>query len=285
MQTPNSLKWINTDQYPIGNPDAVTLKAVIADVRAQLKANGCAVMKNFIRPEALAEMASEAAALSHLAYFTHAEATVYGGEPDASFPERHPRRRVLKRENGFVAGDFIQQSTGLRQTYHSAELKRFLASCLEVKEIYEFGDPLAQLVVNLVKPNDAHVWHFDSNEFVVTVLTQPAEAGGEFEYVPNIRSAEGENYEAVQAVIEGRAEGAHLIDLRPGDLQIFFGRYSLHRVRATRGSRDRHTAILAYSKQPGVLGKPEKTARIFGRKLASHDAAENQRPREDRLTD
>ena len=285
MPAANSLKWINTTVYPIHTPDSALLRATIDDVRGQLKAKGCAVIKNFIRPEALAEMASEAAALAPRAYFTHAQATVYGGEPDAGFPQGHPRRRVLKRENGFVAGDFIGPSTGLRQTYHNHELKRFLASCLDVDVIHEFGDPLAQLVINVVKPNDKHVWHFDSNEFVVTVLTQPADEGGEFEYVPNIRSADGENYDAVQAVIEGRAEGAHLIDLRPGDMQIFFGRYSLHRVRATGGSRDRHTAILAYSKQPGVLGKPEKTAKIFGRKLASHDAADNQRPREDQLTD
>lgn len=285
MQTTDSLKWINTDRYPIDRPESAALQATMAEVRLQLKAQGCALLKNFIAPAALPEMAREAAMLAPLAYFTHAEATVYGGEPDDNFAPDHPRRRVLKRENGFVAGDFIAPSTGLRQTYHSAELKRFLAECLEVAQIHEFGDPLAQLVINVVKPNDKHVWHFDSNEFVVSVLTQPAQQGGEFEYVPNVRGAEGENYEAVQSVIEGRCSETHLIDLRPGDMQIFFGRYSLHRVRETRGNRDRHTAILAYSKQPGVLGKPEKTARIFGRKLASHDAPENQRPRADQLTD
>ncbi len=285
MQTTPTLKWINTARYPIDQPESPATQTVIDDVRGQLKTNGCAIIRDFIRPSALAEMALEAAALAPLAYFTHAEATCYGGEPDTTFPASHPRRRVLKRENGFVAGDFIGPSTGLRQTYHSTELKAFLSACLEVDQIHEFADPLAQLVINVVKPNDKHVWHFDSNEFVVTVLTQPAEAGGEFEYVPNIRSADGENYDAVEAAIEGRPAGAHLIDLRPGDMQIFFGRYSLHRVRATSGSSDRHTAIMAYSKQPGVLGKPEKTAKIFGRKLASHDAQENQRPREDQLTD
>lgn len=285
MQSADSLKWINTSKYPLDQPDAETLEAIIDDVRFQLKARGCAVLSNFIRPEALQEMAAEAVALSPRAYFTQAQATVYGSDSDASFPEGHPRRYVAKRENGFVAGDFIGMSTGLRQIYHSKELKGFLASCLEVSEVHEFGDPLAQLVVNVVKPNRKHIWHFDSNEFAVTVLTQPAEAGGEFEYVPNIRSANNENYDDVQAVVEGRSKAAHLIDLRPRDLQIFFGRYSLHRVRATLGSRDRHTAVLSYSKQPGVLGKPEKTAKIFGRKLASHDASENLRPRDDQLTD
>ena len=89
MPAANSLKWINTTVYPIHTPDSALLRATIDDVRGQLKAKGCAVIKNFIRPEALAEMASEAAALAPRAYFTHAQATVYGGEPDAGFPQGH----------------------------------------------------------------------------------------------------------------------------------------------------------------------------------------------------
>ncbi|MEO6625888.1 MAG: hypothetical protein ABIN37_13815 [Burkholderiaceae bacterium] len=285
MEAANLHDWINTTRYPLGNIDNANLQQMIARVRAQLTRTGCAVLAEFIRPEALADMASEAAALAPRAHFTHAQATVYGGEPDDSFPGGHPRNRTLTRENGFVAGDYIGAETGLRRMYHSVELKRFLAACLGTDEIHEFGDPLAQLVVNVIKPNAKHAWHFDSNEFVITILTQKADQGGVFEYVPNIREANAENYEAVQAVVEDRFSGTHTLDLRPGDLQIFFGRYSLHRVRETAGERDRHTAILAYSKQPGMLGKPEKTAKIFGRTLASHDAVENQRAREDHLTD
>ncbi|WP_375509003.1 hypothetical protein, partial [uncultured Caballeronia sp.] len=144
MRSVNALNWINTDKYPLDNPGAESLRIVVNDVRSQLRSNGCAVLKNFIRPEALGAMASEAAMLAPRAFFTHAEATVYGGEPDESFPEGHPRRHILKRENGFVAGDFIDLSTGIRQIYHSPELKAFLAGCLGVDEIHEFGDPLAQ---------------------------------------------------------------------------------------------------------------------------------------------
>ena len=31
-------------------------------------------------------------------------------------------------------------------------------------------------------------WHFDTNDFAVTVLVQPADEGGIFEFVPQIRS-------------------------------------------------------------------------------------------------
>lgn len=281
----SSLYWINTKLYPLDGSGPGIIDTVVSKVRAQLAANGCAVLPNFIRPEALPDMAAEVAELAPKAHFTRAQATVYGGVPDTSFPEDHPRRQLLRRANGFVAGDSISPETGLRQIYHSKELKDFLARCLGIEVIYEFGDPLAQLVINVVHPEENHAWHFDSNEFVITVLTQRAEAGGEFEYAPNIRLAGAENYERVQAVIEGRSVEPQLIDLKPGDLQIFFGRYSLHRVRPTRGKRDRHTAILAYAKQPGLVGKPEKTAQIFGRTLATHELPESRCLREDRLVD
>jgi hypothetical protein len=44
------------------------------------------------------------------------------------------------------------------------------------------------------------------------------------------------------------------LSLRPGDLQLFTGRYSLHRVTAVHGGTARHSAIFAYSERPGVIG-------------------------------
>ncbi len=43
--TTESLKWINTDRYPIDDLGSEKLRATIADTRAQLAANGCAVVK------------------------------------------------------------------------------------------------------------------------------------------------------------------------------------------------------------------------------------------------
>lgn len=284
MESVEALRWIDTLRYPLGAPDSADLGSVIDRVRQLLREKGCAVLPGFVRRQALAEMAAEVAALAPRAHFTQAEATAYGGPPDESFPDGHPRRRILRRENGFVAGDHIGQGTELRRIYHSPALKRFLARCLEVEEVFEFADPLAQLVINVVKPGATHAWHFDSNEFVVSIMTQRAEAGGAFEYAPNIRGPGAENYDAVQALIDGRSTG-QAIDLTPGDLQIFFGRYSLHRVHPTGGGRDRHTAILSYAKQPGMLGRSAKTATIYGRALASHDADGNRRVNDDLLTD
>lgn len=103
------------------------------------------------------------------------------------------------------------------------------------------------------------------------VLTRPAAHGGVFEYCPNIRSTESENLADVSAVLAG--DGQHLVrrlTLRPGDLQLFRGRFALHRVATVRGDRARHTAIFAYSQRPGVIGSPERTRQLFGRVLPEH---------------
>jgi hypothetical protein len=152
---------------------------------------------------------------------------------------------------------------------------------------------LAGLCVNVLPPGRGHPWHFDTNEFAVSLLTQPAEAGGVFEFCPGIRSPEDENLAGVRAVLEGEAGEAtdaadgtvRRLALRPGDLQLFRGRFSLHRVTTVEGTTPRHTAILSYSERPGVVGSVERTRQLFGRVLPEHLAAAGHAVRGDRLLD
>ncbi len=48
--------------------------------------------------------------------------------------------------------------------------------------------------------------------------------------MPLIRTADDENFDGIQRVLEGSRDGVHTLQLRAGDMQIFRGRYSLHRV-------------------------------------------------------
>ena len=61
----------------------------------------------------------------------------------------------------------------------------------------------------------------------ITLAIQSADEGGLFEYAPNIRQ-DGENFEAVKAVLGGVSDQVKSLALEPGDLQLFKGRYSLH---------------------------------------------------------
>ena len=51
-------------------------------------------------------------------------------------------------------------------------------------------------------------WHFDTNEFTVSILVQAPERGGLFEFAPNIRTPEDGCYRDVAEVIAGDSEHA-----------------------------------------------------------------------------
>ena len=107
-----------------------------------------------------------------------------------------------------------------------------------------------------------------------------------FEYVPDIRTAEDERFERVGGVLGGNRLDVKTLDLQPGDMQIFRGRYSLHQVtRVATDSCARHAAIFAYTEQPGVIGRVQRTTQLFGRVLPEHHAAERERTRSDDLVD
>ena len=71
-------------------------------------------------------------------------------------------------------------------------MKQFVAACLGEAQIWEYADPYAGLVQNVMPPGTEQPWHYDTNEFIVSMMTQQPTAGGDFEYCPNIRSPEGE---------------------------------------------------------------------------------------------
>jgi hypothetical protein len=151
-----------------------------------------------------------------------------------------------------------------------------IASCLEADEIHKFSDPMRGLIINAMDEGNVLGWHFDANEFIVSLMTRRADAGGTFEYCPNLRTPGNENFDAVQSVLDGNLDHVHSLDLQVGDLQIFKGRYSLHRVNRIE-SGTRHTVIFGYARQPGFIGSVASTMKVYGRVMPEHIAAENDR--------
>ena len=265
---------VDTDRYPLSDPDGPEWRAVVARTRAELDAVGCCVLPDFVRRDLRTELERECAEIAPLAYTKTEQVNAYNIALDTPLPADHPGRVIMERGNAFVARDQIPADTIVHRLYRSTLFQRFVADCFALPALHELADPLSGLTLNVIAPGRAHPWHFDTNEFTVSMLIRPADQAGVFEYCPNIRSAEAENLTDVAAVLAGRGE--HLVrrlELRPGDLQLFRGRYSLHRVSTVRGERARHTAIFAYSERPGVLGSAERTRQLFGRVLPEHTAA------------
>lgn len=262
---------IDLERYPLHDLDGTTGQRLIDECRRQLAEDGCVVLKRFVPDHAVARLERETERLSPEAHYNQTETNPYNSDGDPGLPASHPRNRFADRTNGFVAGDRIDGDTIIRQVYENPQFQRFIASVVDMEEIHEYADPLAGLVINVLREGCQHPWHYDTNEFIVTMMTRQSHGGGRFEYAPGIRSPEGENFDEVEKVIDGDHSRVKSLELQPGDLQIFFGRYSLHRVTPVEGDKERHTVIFAYAKEPGFIGRPERAQRIFGRMAPIHE--------------
>lgn len=277
---------IDTRRYPVHAPHSRAYAALLDDCRRQFDDSGCIVLPGFVRPVTVERMRRETDALSPGAHFNDTYTNPYNSGDDPALPADHPKRLFQDRSNGFVAGDLIDEGSCIRLLYHDPGLQAFLADLLGVERVYEYADPLAGLVVNVLRPGCQHPWHFDTNEFVVSMMTRQPAAGGEFQYCPGIRSPEDENFEAVRDVVQGDRSRVRTLALRPGDLQVFFGRYALHRVTRPQGSDERHTLILGYAREPNLIGRAERTRKLFGRLAEVHRRQRDAEPaRGDTLSD
>ncbi|WP_236788888.1 arpA protein [Amycolatopsis sp. GM8] len=265
-----ALDAADTGRYPLTEPGGAAWREIVERTRAELREAGCSVLRDFIRPEWQDVLRAECAALAPHAYATVERVNAYNIALDTPLPPDHPGRTIMERGNAFVARDHIPATTIIQRLYTAPVFQRFVADCFGLPALHPLADPLSGLTLNVIAPGRAHPWHFDLNEFTVSLLTQEADGGGRFDYCPNIRSTTSENFDDVRSVLAGETELVRRLDLRPGDLQLFRGRYSLHRVTTVEGTTARHTAIFAYSERPGVIGSPERTRQLFGRVLPEH---------------
>ncbi|MET7615342.1 arpA protein [Streptomyces sp. NPDC005408] len=277
---------VDTARYPLSELDGAEGQAVVTRARRELLTVGCTVLPDFIRSSLREVLRQECSAIAPRAHFDVETVNVYNIPVDSALPEDHPGRWTFQRGNAFVARDRIPAGSLISRLYSHTVFQRFVARCFGLPQLHELADPLSGLVLNVVEPGMEHPWHFDTNEFTVSMLTQEARAGGVFEYCPNVRSAQDESFDDVRDVLDGRGERlTRRLSLQPGDLQLFKGRYSLHRVSPVGGDVARHSAIFAYSERPGVIGSVARTRQLFGRVLPEHLAAEGRAVRGDRLLD
>lgn len=266
---------VDTDRYPLTDPGSAAWRAVVTRVRSSLLEDGCCVLEDFVRPALQGTLREQGAGIAPQAYYDSEIVNVYNTDPDDSLPVDHPARTTMRRGNAFVARDDIPGEFLIHRLYVDPVFQRFVADCFGLEQVHPLADPLSGLCLNVIPPGREHPWHFDTNEFTVSMLTQRASSGGVFEYCPGIRSTRAENFAAVRAVLEGEGEQlVRRLDLRPGDLQLFKGRYSLHRVTPVAGDVARHTAIFAYSERDGVIGTVARTRQLFGRVTPAHAEAE-----------
>ena len=243
---------VDLERYPLNAEGSVDFTALLETTRASLEQDGCAVLKGFIRPAALPALVAEAENAAPNGHRSFNETNVYFTKDDPSLPDDHPARQFYPRSNAFIPADNFGAQSLLRRIYEWPALTPFLKAALREERFFPYADPLADVIVNMADEGPGFPWHFDTNNYTVTLAIQNAESGGAFEYAPNLRKG-GENFEGVSAVLNGHSDAVRILNLEAGDLQIFKGRYSLHRVAPLAGDRPRFVAIFSYAERPDMV--------------------------------
>lgn len=277
---------IDLDRHPVERPDSPRYAALVAEARAELDDDGCAVIPQLLRDAALPAMSAEILRIRPFLHKSKIRINPYFSEGDPSLPKDHAINTFAERSGGFIPRDAFAATSAIDAVYQWPPLLAFIADCLNLPEIHCYADPLAGLTINALDPGQQFAWHYDTNDFAVTILVDEASEGGLFQYSPNIRTAGDENFDGVRSCQDEDLTTVRTLQIRPGDLQIFRGRFSLHRVtKVAADSPARHTAVFAYTEKADVIGRLERTKQLFGRALPAHEAAERNRSRNDELKD
>lgn len=255
---------VNLARYPIDDLQSPAGAAFAAECRRTFAETGLCMLHDFVHPAAMDVMIDETTAVADKAFYCRNTHNAYLTADDESLPADDLRRRQESTFVGSIAYDMIPENALLRRVYNWDPLKEFIAAVLGKPVLYRFADPLGACSINVFSDGGQHGWHFDESEFTVTLMVQPPEQGGAFEYVPGIRGRTDEQ-DIVEAVLAGGRDGVETLPFTPGTLLIFGGQKTLHRVTEVRGARLRLVPVLCYSVEPDLKNSDEVRMLFWGR--------------------
>ena len=269
----DAAQLIDLERFPIHDLDSSLGRDFLRECQAELDATGGCNLAGFVRDRAIEGMVAEALELVSLAYRKDTQRNAYFTQDDPALPPDHPLRRFFPLRMAQLANDVIPKDAAIQQLYEWNPLTEFIRRVLGLDALYRTADPFLALNLTYLRAGDLQPWHYDHNEFTVTLLLQEPESGGEFEYVPKLRTEDDENFEAVERLFDGTYRDIHALPRRPGTLTIFKGRHAMHRVTEVHGDRLRISALFSYDGLPNQRADDATNAFIYGPRVAAILAA------------
>lgn len=244
---------IDLESYPVDRPDLPRYRDLLARGRTALERSALFAMPQFLHAEAVPRMAAELERLLPQSTRYERPRNAYTlVETDNDWPREHPRNLMHPCSYNQVLNYQISNDSALRQVYYWQPLTDFLRILCGYDSFFRSDCPHLALSAKIAGPGDTDGWHYDSNDVVFSLLLQAPEAGGQFEYAPFIRSETEENYADVTRLCQDPQRYARRPAMAPGDLTVFKGDLSMHRVTPVEGGRRRIVALFCYDRNPGT---------------------------------
>ena len=264
----NPAELIDTVRYPLhalaGSAGAVLRESC----RRRMRAEGVCRLPAFLSRAGLEVLRREARALRGQAHHSKVYYTSWYADPDASLPTDDPRAAALEFAVGYVGRDRLPGAGAIETLFGWEPLLALVQAILGSESIYRFDDSLGSLNVTVMGRGESLGWHFDACEAVASVLVEPAEEGGRFEYVPPLRGTEEEIRAGVARVLRSGGDEAIEVPMEPGDFVLFRGRHSLHRVTPVEGARERLMLLMSYDDAKERSADTRSNVDLFGRTTA-----------------
>lgn len=258
---PNDL--INLQKYPIFDRDS--RDALVSAAREGMANEGSAILPEFVLPIGIDLMRNEALRLQPESHRRERMLGAYAETTPEMADENHPIQRKSPYRMWVTATDQMDPGGATLSIYEWPPLIQLVADILVLNALFTVADPMMRCNYTFLGDGDEHGWHFDGNDFVVSLMIQSAAEGGEFEFAPNIRDENNPNYARVRDVMDEKPGTTQLLRAQSGTLALFRGRRALHRVTRVSGTQMRIIALLSYHEQPGLMNGPEAQFRVFGR--------------------
>ncbi|MEY4630118.1 MAG: hypothetical protein RIQ81_238 [Pseudomonadota bacterium] len=257
-------KIVRLDLYPVHDPGCPAARQLVARCQEQMLGGACE-LPDFLTKDAVEILQLESAIMEHKAFFKPVVGNPYLTPEDPKLPADHPNRMTETTRVGVLAYDEYPTDSLLRQIYEWDPMMHFIGQVLKLPQIHRYADPMGGLNLSVMQDGDYLRWHFDQTDFVSSISIQTSTEGGEFEYVPMIRTEKDENYGEVSQLLKGDRSKVATITNHPGTLLLFRGRWSIHRVTPIKGTRSRLMGLFGFDSKAGVKSSPHLYDIRYGR--------------------
>ena len=249
-------KLIDLDRYPIDRLNNKPGQLLVAQCRSDLEDSAAAILPSFVRQSAILKMAEEAESLVQVAHRYDGDRAPFYDVDDnerSDDDSRQSRVRSGRHPNRYcqILNYQIPNSSDLRAIYLWPPLTEFIRQVLNVEHLFQSQCPHLALTMKVAYEGDTDGWHYDPNDGVITLVLQTPDNGGEFEYAPDVRNQNDQNYAGVDRLYKSPDVEAIRPTLEPGTFTFFNGRYSMHRVRPVGLTRQpRIVSIFSFDQRP-----------------------------------